>query len=184
MYHKILDEAVQELKETEFRDLFEKELTEAIQGPVVQDCSIETDMELLIPDSYVNNISERLSLYNRLDNIKNEEQLAKFTESVRDRFGPLPESVVQLIDTVRLRWKAEELGFEKLSLKGGNMKGYFVNQENERYYKSEIFGKILTYVQTHPRKCRLKDYKGRLILTVQDVEQIAQARDILLQMSN
>jgi transcription-repair coupling factor (superfamily II helicase) len=183
MYHKILDEAVQELKETDFRDLFAKELSEAVQGPVVTDCNIETDLELLIPDEYVSNISERLGLYNRLDNIKGEEQLSKFKESVRDRFGPLPESVEQLIETVQLRWQAEELGFEKLSLKGGNLKGYFVNQDNERYFKSDTFGKILTFVQLNPRKCRLKDYKGRLILTVQEVENVSQARAILNKMS-
>ena len=182
MYHKILDEAVQELKETEFRDLFAKELSEAMQGPVVQDCSIETDLELLIPDEYVSNISERLNLYSQLDSIESELELQKFTESLRDRFGPLPENVQDLIETVKLRWQAENLGFEKLSLKGGSLKAHFVPQEREDYYKSETFGKILKYVQTHPRRCRLKEHKQKLILSVQEVTSIAEARQVLQEM--
>ncbi len=184
MYHKILDEAVQELKETEFRDLFARELSEAIKGPVVQDCTIETDMELLIPDEYVSNISERLNLYSQLDNIKTELELQKFGDSVRDRFGPLPESVQDLIQTVRLRWQAEELGFEKLNLKSGTLKAYFVPQEREDYYKSETFGKILRYVQMHPRRCRLKEHKKRLILSIQEVGTIEEARQLLQDMSS
>jgi transcription-repair coupling factor (superfamily II helicase) len=183
MYHKILDEAIQELKETEFRDLFAKELSEAIGGPIVQDCSIETDLELLIPDEYVSNISERLNLYSQLDNIKNELELQKFAESVRDRFGPLPESVQDLIETVRLRWAAEQLGFERLNLKSGNLRGYFVPQERADYYTSETFGKILKYVQQHPRRCRLKEHKKRLILYVDEVRSVEEALHILQDMA-
>ena len=178
MYHKILDEAVQELKETEFKDLFVKELSEAAKV-LVQDCNIETDLEVVIPDEYVSNISERLSLYSQLDNIKTEEELQAFTESMKDRFGPLPESVKELIETVRLRWLAEQLGFEKLTLKGEKMKGYFVSSDKEEYFKSETFGRILAYVQINAKTCRLKEVKDKLILTIQNVLTVNQAIEIL-----
>ncbi|MEM6524363.1 MAG: transcription-repair coupling factor [Bacteroidota bacterium] len=177
-YHKILDEAVQELKETQFRDLFEKELSETVKV-LVQDCTIETDLELIIPDSYVNNISERLSLYSKLDNIKDEEHLIKFGSSLVDRFGPLPESVAELIETVRLRWKAEKLGFEKLNLKSEKLKAYFVPSEREDYFKSEAFGNVLTYVQAHPKRCKLREHKTRLILTVDEILNVTDAKVLL-----
>ncbi|MFC2126608.1 transcription-repair coupling factor, partial [Bacteroidota bacterium] len=132
-YHKILDETIQELKESEFKHLFESDLSKTALT-VVEDCSIETDLEILIPEEFVSNISERLSLYSQLDNIKNEDDLLAFNNSLKDRFGILPESVKDLIETVRLRWMAEKLGFEKLLLKNAMLKGYFTNQNNESYY--------------------------------------------------
>ena len=181
-YHKILDEAVQELKETEFRDLFIKELSESSKV-LVQDCNIETDLELIIPDNYVSNISERLGLYSKLDGLKEEHELEEFTSSLRDRFGPIPESILELVETVRLRWVAEKLGFEKLSLKSEKLRCYFVSSEKEQYFKSETFGKILTYVQMHPKKCRLKENKDKLILYIDNVETINQAKEVLSAMS-
>lgn len=178
MYHKILDEAVQELKETEFKDLFVKELSNAHKS-LVTDCNIETDLELIIPESYVNNISERLSLYNTLDNLKEEQELVEFTDSLKDRFGPLPDTVKDLIETVRLRWLAEQLGFEKLTIKNDKMKGYFGSPDNETYFKSDAFGAILGYVQMHPRRCRLKEYKSKPILTVDEVQSIDDAKNVL-----
>jgi transcription-repair coupling factor (superfamily II helicase) len=177
-YHKILDEAVQELKENEFKDLFKNSLIE-IAKRMVTECVVETDLELLIPDSYVANISERLSLYSSLDNIKDEKGLEEFSLSVRDRFGPLPASVSDLVKTVRLRWKAEKLGIEKLALKNGNLKAYFVSRDNEQYYNSEAFGNVISYVQSHPRQCKLKELNKKLILTVQDVESVEKAMEIL-----
>ena len=181
MYHKILDEAVQELKETTFRDLFSSELSETAKH-LVSDCNIETDLELLIPDSYVDNISERLSLYSTLDNLKDEKELEEFMNSIRDRFGPIPEQVQDLAKTVRLRWVAEDLGFEKLTLKSQKLKGYFLSPDNEEYFKSDVFGSVLAYVQQHPRKCRMKDLKGRLILTVDEVQEVEEAIEILSEM--
>jgi transcription-repair coupling factor (superfamily II helicase) len=178
MYHKILDETIQELKETEFRDLFEKELNLKDLKPLVNDCIIETDLSLVIPDKYVSNISERLSLYSTLDSIKNEEELEKFQNSIIDRFGPLPEEVKDLVHTVRLRWKAEDLGFEKLIVKNDSIKAFFVSPDNEAYYKSDIFGKILQYVQSHSKKCRLKETNKKLILTIDDVRSIQDAIDL------
>lgn len=177
-YHKILDEAIQELKETEFKELFAKELEESTQV-LVQDCTVETDLEILIPEDYVTNISERLNLYAKLDNIEHETALQKFVTGMVDRFGPLPDSVQDLTATVRLRWLAQNLGFEKLMLKNENLKGYLVPSDNEAYYKSPIFGKILSYVQKHPKKCRLREHKKRLILTVQEILSVKEGIDVL-----
>nr|WP_255647422.1 transcription-repair coupling factor [Fulvivirga sedimenti] len=181
MYHKILDEAVQELKETQFKDLFAKELSESARH-LVPDCTIETDMELIIPDRYVDNISERLSLYSTLDNLKDEAELTSFMTSLKDRFGPIPDSVKHLAETVRLRWLAEDLGFEKLTLKNQKIKGYFLSSDNEDYFKSDIFGAVLSYIQQHPKKCRIKDTRGRLILMVDEVEEVEEAIQILADM--
>src|SRR5690606_2415854 len=178
MYHKILDEAVQELKENEFSALFEDEIKQSLKT-LVQDCTIETDLELLIPETYINNISERLSLYSTLDNIKDEDGLKSFTEGLADRFGPLPDPVKDLVETVRLRWMAEKLGFEKLSIKNDTMRCYFVGSDNERYYKSEVFGNILQFVQQHSRKCKMKEQKHRLILIVEEVTGIKDAISFL-----
>lgn len=180
-YHKILDDAIQELKETDFKDLFAEELT-AKAKLIVQDCVIETDLEILIPDNYINNTSERLQLYSSLDNIKNEEALQKFTDSIKDRFGALPDSVVQLINSVRLRWMGEELGFEKISLKNDKMRAYFISGK-EDYFKSEIFGKILAFVQSHSKKCRMKETTGKLILTIEDITSVEKAIEILQPLS-
>ena len=178
MYHKILDEAVQELKETKFKDLFEKELSETTKV-LVQDCNIETDLEVIIPDDYVSNISERLSLYSTLDRLKNEEELKDFHSSVIDRFGPLPQSVIDLIETVRLRWMAEKLGFEKMTIKDERLKGYFIDSSNESYFNSDVFGSILSYVQTHPKTCRLKEIKEKSILFIDEVSSVQDAKEIL-----
>nr|WKN39124.1 transcription-repair coupling factor [Tunicatimonas sp. TK19036] len=180
MYHKILDEAVQELKETAFKDLFTRDLEE-ITKPLVQDCSIETDLEVLIPEEYVTNTTERLRLYSRLDNIQDEEQLQDFKTMLEDRFGDIPTPVEELMSTVRLRWKAEQLGFEKLTLKNGLMKCYFVGLDNDTYFNSETFGKILLYVQQHTKSCRMKETKKRPILSIEGVENTQQAIAILNQ---
>lgn len=180
-YHKILDDAIQELKETEFKDLFAAELAEKAKL-IVQDCVIETDLEILIPDTYVNNISERLQLYSRLDNIKNEEQLEKFNQEVRDRFGPLPQSVVELINSVRLRWLGEKLGFEKLSLKNEKLRAYFISTRDE-YFSSDVFGKILNFVKAHSRQCKLKDQAGKAMLLIDNIKTVDAAIELLSQMA-
>jgi transcription-repair coupling factor (superfamily II helicase) len=176
-YHKILDDAIQELKETEFKELFSEELAEKVKI-LVQDCVIETDLEILIPDNYVSNTSERIQLYANLDNIKDEKALTKFRESIKDRFGPIPESVGQLINTVKLRWMGEQLGFEKVNLKNGKLKAYFITGKEE-YFKSDVFGKILSFAQSHPKRCRLKDVSGKLILTIEDIDSVDSSLEIL-----
>ncbi|HEY5917038.1 MAG TPA: TRCF domain-containing protein, partial [Chryseolinea sp.] len=148
-----------------------------------QDCVIETDLEILIPDSYVSNISERLQLYSRLDNIKNEDQMKEFTDEVKDRFGPLPAQTEELIDTVRLRWLAEKLGFEKLSLKNEKMRAFFVTN-NDNYFNSDIFGSIIAFVQKHPRQYKMKDSSGKAMLVVENVKTVDVAIEVLSQMTN
>jgi transcription-repair coupling factor (superfamily II helicase) len=180
-YHKILDDAIQELKETDFKDLFSSELEEKAKL-IVQDCIIETDLEILIPDEYVNNISERLQLYSRLDNIKDEIQLKNFTDEVRDRFGPLPSSSEELVNTVRLRWLGEKLGFEKLSLKNEKMRAFFISN-NDKYFDSDIFGHILSFVQKHARQCKIKDSAGKAVLLVDGIKTVDAAIELLQQMA-
>jgi len=182
MYHKILDEAVQELKDTEFKDLFTKDLVKEAAKIVAQDCTIETDLEILIPETYVSNIAERLSLYSKLDSIKDEEALAKFVVSIKDRFGPMPEPVEDLVETVRLRWLAEYLGFEKVTLKGEAMKCYFMPSGNEAYFQSEVFGRVITFVQKRPRQFKMKEYKKRLILRIEEINSVEAAISLLSQM--
>lgn len=183
MYHKILDEAIQELKQEDFSDLFADDLKRAAEI-VAQDCVIETDLEILIPERYVNNISERLSLYSQLDSIEDREELEKFRSGIRDRFGPVPEEVEELIKTVQLRWLAKKAGIEKLILKGEVLKCYFVSGENEAYFKSATFGKVLEYVQTNPKLCKMRELKGRLMLNIEPVRAVDAAIQHLKSMLN
>jgi transcription-repair coupling factor (superfamily II helicase) len=175
-YHKILDDTIQELKETDFKELFAVELSEKAKL-IVQDCVIETDLEILMPETYVNNTSERLQLYSRLDNIKDEAQLDKFSAELSDRFGEMPAPVNELINSVRLRWLGEELGFEKISLKNDRLRGYFVTN-NDLYFNSEVFGKILHFVQTHPRLCKMKDQAGKAMLVIEEVKSVDSAIEL------
>jgi transcription-repair coupling factor (superfamily II helicase) len=179
-YHKILDDAIQELKETDFKELFAVELAEKARL-IVQDCVIETDLEILIPESYVANTSERLQLYSRLDNIKNENQLNDFVSELDDRFGAMPESVKELTKSVELRWLGEKLGFEKISLKNSNLRANFTST-NDSYFSSDIFGMILQFVQKFPRKCTVHDKGGKALLIIQDVKTVNEAIDLLGQM--
>ncbi|WP_109832359.1 transcription-repair coupling factor [Reichenbachiella versicolor] len=171
MYHKILDEAVQDLKGNEFKELFADE-EDTLPKAFVNDCVIETDLEILIPEDYVKNITERLALYTQIDEIKNEGELKMFMISVEDRFGKLPQPVVDLFKTVRLRWVAIELGFERLIMKNNRMRCYFPPQTNDSYYTSPVFGQLMTYVQGHPKSYQLKEMKNKLMLIIADVEGI------------
>jgi transcription-repair coupling factor (superfamily II helicase) len=181
-YHKILDDAIQELKETDFKDLFESELAEKAKL-IVQDCVIETDLEILIPDTYVNNISERLQLYSRLDNVKDQEHLDKLCAEIKDRFGPFPPSVTELINSVRLRWLGERLGFEKLSLKSERLRAFFVTNR-DAYFNSDTFGRILNFVKAHSRRCKIKDSAGKAMLILEDIKTVDSAIELLLQMTD
>ncbi|MEQ8517750.1 MAG: transcription-repair coupling factor [Cytophagales bacterium] len=176
MYHKILDEAVQELKENEFASLFKNEVD---IKKIVKDCNIETDLEVRFPETYIPNVSERLRLYTELDNVKNDKELEEFVEHIKDRFGKLPESVRDLVETARLRWLAEELGFGKLSLKSGKLKGYILDTSNESYFQSEVFGAILNFVKAHPKICQLKEVKDMLVLNMNNIHGISDAKSAL-----
>jgi transcription-repair coupling factor (superfamily II helicase) len=180
-YHKILDDAIQELKETDFKDLFASELAEKAKL-IVQDCVIETDLEILIPDTYVNSTTERLQLYSRLDNIKNETELEKFAEEVKDRFGALPASVDELINTVRLRWLGERLGFEKLGLKNEKLRAYFISTKDQ-YFSSDIFGQIISFVKKHPKQCKMRDSGGKAMLVIENIKTVDAAIDLLSHMA-
>lgn len=178
MYHKILDDAIQDLKQNEFKGLFENELSNSTKA-LVRDCVIETDLEILIPEYYVKNITERLSLYTQIDNIKDQKELDEFIHSVEDRFGKLPEEVVNLFKTVRLRWLAIALGFEKLTLKSGKLKCNFLPSDNEAYFNSDSFGKILQFVQQNSKSCSLKEIKDKLLLIISGVDSIDKGVEVL-----
>ncbi len=181
MYHQILDEAIQELKENEFKSLFENELENAVSAvkkeDFVKDCAIETDLEILIPDSYVANISERLQLYTQADKLENEEEMDKFKKMLTDRFGKLPEQVEDLLKTVKLRWLAKKIGLEKLVLKSQTLKGYFA--QNDLYFQSEIFGKVLAFVQKYHKICKLKETTKGATLIIEEVKSIERAMNLL-----
>jgi transcription-repair coupling factor (superfamily II helicase) len=180
MYQKVLEEAIKELKRTQFRALFKEEISK--QEDYVQDCTIDTDMEILIPDSYVVSITERLTLYTRLDNCDNEEELQAFALELQDRFGPIPQQVEDLFDTVRCRRLAVELGFEKMLLKDETLKCYFINKADSPYFESNIFHNILTYIQTQTNKARLKQNGKLFMLVIADMTSMQKMVRFLSQM--
>jgi transcription-repair coupling factor (superfamily II helicase) len=179
MYHKILDEAVQELKETDFAAIFKEEVK---SKPFVHDCQIDTDLEILLPTDYVNSVTERLILYKELDSIEDETALVAYAEKLRDRFGPLPKQATELIDTIRLRWMAEKLGFEKIVLKNQRLIGYFVSNPTSHFYKSEVFSNILRFVQVNQKRCRMKEDKNKLTLSISNIETVNDANIIFKEM--
>lgn len=168
MYQKILEEAIRELKRTEFKDLFKEEI--ARQDDFVQDCTIDTDLEILIPDDYVGNITERLTLYQRLDNCETEEDLLLMREELADRFGPIPQQVEDLFVTVRCRKLAVDLGFEKMSLKDEVLRCFFINRPDSPYFESPLFTNVLAYLQTGTNKAKLKQTGRLFLLVVQPVQ--------------
>ena len=174
-YHKILDEAILELKETEFQDIFDKEEEKSY----VADCTIETDMEVRFPADYINSTQERVSLYSELDRTKTEESLMKFTDHLIDRFGPIPKQVNDLLNTVRLRWIAKDLGFEKILLRHHNMTAYFVSNPESKYFESATFQKIMQYIMSHPKRTAVKEVNNKLQLTVKEVSTVTQALELL-----
>ncbi len=174
-YHKILDEAIHELKETEFNDLFQHEDNQAFTN----DCVIETDMETRLPAEYINSTTERLSLYTELDKIDTEDGLMSFTDHLIDRFGPLPRQVTDLLATVRLRWTAKQLGFEKITLKNNLAIATFVSNENSSYFDSKMFQTVLKYIMSHPKRCLLKESNGRTKFIIKEICSVTQALILL-----
>ncbi len=163
MYQKILDEAIRELKRSEFKDLFKEEITR--QDDYVQDCTIDTDQEILIPDDYVESIAERLSLYQRLDNCETDKDLDEMKQELTDRFGPVPPQVEDLFVTINCRKLAVALGFEKMSLKSGTLRCYFINRPDSHYFESPLFNNIINFLQTGTNKGRLKQ-NGKLFMLI------------------
>ena len=177
MYQKILDEAIRELKRSEFKELFKEEISR--QDDFVQDCTIDTDLEILIPDDYVESITERLSLYQRLDNCENEEELQAMAGEMKDRFGPLPQEVDDLFVTVRCRKLAVVLGFEKMSLKDETLRCYFINRPDSPYFESQTFQQILSFIQTGTNKAKLKQSGRLFIMIVNDVRSMEEMHRFL-----
>lgn len=175
-YHKILDEAIQELKEEEFSELFAEELKQQ-EKEISHECLMETDLEILIPDSYVASVSERLNLYSKLDSARDEAQLDSLVNGLIDRFGPLPPSVQELIGTIRLRQSGKELGFQKIVLKNGKLRGHFVTSET--YINSGVFGQILKFVSANPKRVRFKDVSGQPVLTIEGIPDVGKAMKCL-----
>ena len=181
-YQKILNEAIEELKETEFSDLYKDD---GKPKKYVKDITIDTDFELLFPDDYVNNITERLILYTKLNELKTEEELIKFESEIIDRFGELPTQVSDLLDSVRLKWIATKMGIEKLIMKQNKMIGYFIQDQQSAFYQSDDFSKVLQFVQLNAGKCKMKEKKTRkglrLLITFDNIKSTKQAVNALSQ---
>ena len=180
-YQKILQESVFELKTEEFGEEFE-ELTAGKDEEYVVDCTIESDLELRLPPEYVPQESERISLYQQLDNMEKPEQTEQFRIQLKDRFGEIPEISEELIKVVPLRMAARRLGIERLALKGGKMRLFFVSEDNKAYYHSPAFGKVLAYLQANPARCGLKEVKGKNSIFVDNVDKVSEALSILTEM--
>lgn len=164
-YHKILNEAVDELKNDEFADIYAEENAEIAEDEsFVSDCQMETDMELMFPADYISNVSERMNLYRDLDNVKDEDELQRFQNNLVDRFGPLPLQAQNLLLLVRLRWLAISLGFEKVVLKNSHMTTFLISSQNSPYFKSKTFGDIIQYVVSNPVKCTFKGSANKAIV--------------------
>ena len=174
-YQKILNETITELKQNEFKDLYSDEKPE----DYVREVSIDTDFELLFPDSYIKSVNERLQLYSELNKIFNVSQLSNFEIMLEDRFGNIPYQVEDLLMTVKIKWAAIELGFEKLVMKKGIMKAYFIKDKNSNYFKSSIFTSILNFVSLNSQNCNLKEKStlngSKLVLTIKKIENIDKA---------
>lgn len=184
-YHRILNEAMMELKEEDdFKEIFrEREMqqeTVSKEAPMfVTECQVDTDLELLFPDQYIENVSERIHLYRELDNIDTEEKLAKFEQELVDRFGPIPDPAKELINVVRLRWIAARLGFEKIMLRNERLLVYFVGNQKSKYYQSDIFSNIIRHVQQKPRLFQMKEAKDKLAMTISPVKTIGRCMEVL-----
>ena len=179
-YHKILEEAVRELKSEHFAELFEdRQLARGGTRDQSDDCIIETDLTMLIPNSYVNETAERLALYRKLDDIKDETELQKFTTEVTDRFGPIPQQVMELMEAIRLRWLGQKLGLEKMVLKKGSLIGTFIADQKHSYFSSETFTAVLRAIQAQPKKFKVYEKAGTLRISAASVKTIQQAKEAL-----
>ncbi len=182
MYHKILNEAIEELKESDFADLFAAEAEE--NKEYVKECTIETDLEVLLPDDYVTSVSERLLLYKELNELTTEEELDTYREHLEDRFGPVPPCALELIRTITLRRMAKEFGIEKIVLKQDRMVLHLVSNPQSPFYQSGNFSKVIQFAQAHPRTARLKETPDRLTLSVENVQSITAAIDVLSELKS
>nr|WP_297786826.1 transcription-repair coupling factor [uncultured Allomuricauda sp.] len=182
-YQKILSEAIDELKENEFKELYE-EVEGNKEKVYVKEMQLDTDFELLFPDDYINNITERLNLYTQLNDVEDEEGLQKFEAQLVDRFGELPEPAVDLMNSVRIKWIATHIGLEKVIMKKGKFIGYFIADQQSSFYQSAVFTQILQYAQTHPQLVKLKEKQTRnglrLLLVFDKITSVDKALKALL----
>ncbi|WP_036381861.1 transcription-repair coupling factor [Muricauda sp. MAR_2010_75] len=181
-YQKILAEAIEELKENEFKDLYD-EVESGKEKTYVKELQLDTDFELLFPDDYINNITERLNLYTQLNEVKDEEGLQKYEAELVDRFGELPEEAEDLLNSVRIKWIATHIGLEKVVLKKGKFIGYFIADQQSGFYQSPAFTQVLQYVQSHPQQAKLKEKQTRnglrLLLVFDRVTSVERALQVL-----
>jgi transcription-repair coupling factor (superfamily II helicase) len=178
-YQKILNEAVHELKDEEFSDLYADERAENESSTTyVTDCQIDSDLEVMFSTQYIENVSERISLYRELDSIQDEAGLLEFEKRLEDRFGKIPREGQSLILVVKLRWLAMRFGIEKLVLKNEQMTAFLVSNPQSSYYQSESFGKLLQYMTSHPRKCQLRERNQRRSVVFLEVKTVEKAFDV------
>lgn len=186
-YQKILAEAIEELKEKEFKDLYTETDKEFKNRKFVKEVVIDTDFELLFPDDYVNNITERLNLYTKLNALKTENELSKFEKELVDRFGELPEQVVDLMNSVRIKWIAISLGLERVIMKQGRFIGYFISDQQSDFYQTSAFTSVLQFVQSHSQIVKIKEKKTRnglrLLLTIEKITSVNRALEVLQRFS-
>tara|TARA_B110000116_G_C16692990_1_gene516133 strand:- start:335 stop:1114 length:780 start_codon:yes stop_codon:yes gene_type:complete len=180
-YQKILQEAINELKENEFKSLYSNLESNTLKN-YVKEIQIETDLELFIPDYYVNIVTERLNIYNKLSQIKTEIELINFEKDLKDRFGSIPDQVIDLLDSIRLKWKASKIGIEKLILKKNQCRAFFISDQNSNFFQSSEFSKILSWVQKNGDKVKLKEKETKtglkLLLVIKDISNIQDANEI------
>ena len=179
-YHRILNEAILELKETEFKELYQEEINQASDKNVkfVTDCTIETDAKLLLPDDYVENVAERMQLYRKLDGLKDEAELGSFRDELEDRFGTIPETTKELIQVVQIRWKAIDLGIEKIIFKNNKLIMYFVTNQESPYYQSPVFTGILGYLQTKSKDVKMQEKGNKLSMVFPSIDKITDVKSI------
>ena len=176
-YQKILSQAVTELKNDEFSEIYKEEIKsgEMTGEDFVDDCSVESDIEMYFPDQWVPTDSERMLLYRELDNLKTDDELARYRQRLIDRFGEIPKVANELMNVVPLRRKAKQLGCERLMLKMGRMTMFFVSNPNSPYYQSQAFDSILNYIASNPRRCNIRENNGKRSLVVNDVKTVEDA---------
>ena len=181
-YQKILNQAVMELKNDEFQDLYAEEMSEGKQitgDDFIDDCAVESDLEMYFPDNYVPGSSERMLLYRELDNIETDGDLEAYRQRLQDRFGPVPRQGEELMQVVALRRVGKRLGCEKIILKQGRMQMQFVSNPNSMYYQSAAFDKVLNYIGFHPHRCNLKEKNGKRSMVVDDVKSVEEGVTVL-----
>ena len=180
-YQKILQEAIEELKENEFKELYPTNTSKPKK--FVKEVTIDTDFEILFPDDYINSVTERLALYNKLGTLEKESELQIFETEIIDRFGEFPTQVEDLLDSVRIKWLSKELGLEKIILKQKRMIGYFVSDQQSDFYQTEAFSRILKYVQQNGKSCVMKEKETknglRLLITFIRIDSVKTALSIL-----